>query len=91
MAIYMVTYDLRSPGQNYQDLIHNIEKYTHCKAAKSCFLIDVGLTAGQLRDELKQFVDSNDVLVIARLQGNWSSWCLNDLCVQWLKSLDRTW
>ncbi|WP_254910691.1 hypothetical protein [Klebsiella pneumoniae] len=58
MAIYCVTYDLKAPGRNYDEVFDYLKNFTYCKHLESFWLIDTTLTAAQLRDGLKSRVDS---------------------------------
>ncbi|MER9450114.1 CRISPR-associated protein Cas2 [Mesorhizobium sp. M0254] len=73
MAIYIVTYDLNTPGKDYKDLLIAIRKYTHCHALKSAFFVDSAQTAQQIRDTLMKLIDGNDSLYVMRLTGEWGS------------------
>lgn len=90
MAVYIVTYDLNSPGQNYGPLIKAIEKYTHCKCLKSAFFIDTSEAASTIRDKLKQHIDESDALYVMTLQRRWAANRVMT-CTNWLKSESRTW
>ncbi|WP_118131044.1 hypothetical protein [Pseudomonas abyssi] len=89
MAVYCVTYDLKSPGQDYDSVHEYIKKFAYCKHLESFWLIDTTKTAGTIRDELEALVDSNDTIFVARLQEAWAS--LNYGCTNWLKSDKRNW
>jgi hypothetical protein len=90
MSVYMVTYDLNAPGQDYGSLIREIEKYIHCKALKSAYFVDSSLSAPAIRDHLKKHIDGTDVLFVMELQKHWA---VNRATTasSWLKSESRTW
>ncbi len=90
MAVYIVTYDLNAPGQNYNNLINAIKSYTHCYALKSAFFIDTHKGAAELRDELMKYVDKNDILYVMELKRHWG--CNRETaCTTWLQNSARTW
>lgn len=61
MAVYIVTYDLKEPGQRYDDLIAKNKNYgSWAKLGYSCFLINTNDNAVQVRDNLKLALDPND-------------------------------
>lgn len=90
MAVYIVTYDLNSPGQNYDGLIKAIRAYTHCKPLKSAFFIDTSEKAASIRDKLKKHIDEGDALYVMELQKHWAANRTMD-CTSWLKADARTW
>ncbi|EIA5988934.1 hypothetical protein KFA76_001209 [Escherichia coli] len=89
MAIYCITYDLKAPGRNYDEVFDYLKQFTYCKYLESFWLVDTTLTATQLRDGLQARVDSNDILFVARLQGEWASRYYP--CGDWLNFEKRNW
>jgi hypothetical protein len=73
MAVYMVTWDLNSPGQDYTPLIRAVEGFTHCKALKSAYFIDTTRDAASVRDALMKLIDSNDMLFVMRVANQWGA------------------
>jgi hypothetical protein len=70
LSAKIITYDLRSPGQDYTSLINAIEKYPNCvKISESCWLINNSQTTAQVRDALTPLMDSNDRIFVAALSG----------------------
>jgi len=87
LKTYMIGYDLNSPGQGYDELIKAIKAlgtWWHC--LDSTWLIRSELTAAQIRDHLKQFTDSNDELLVARMSGEGAWIGFNTKCSEWLKN-----
>lgn len=89
MAIYCITYDLRSPGRNYTPVHEYLKQFNYCKGLESFWLVDTQKTASEIRDALKSRVDANDVIFVGKLQGNWASW--NFGCGEWLNNAGRRW
>lgn len=89
MAIYCVTYDLKAPGRNYDQVFSYLKQFTHCKYLESFWLIDTTLTTVQVRDGIKSRVDENDVIFVARLQRDWGAF--NYSCAAWLNDASRNW
>lgn len=87
MPIYMVTYDLRTPGQQYDDLYGRIKQYAAwCHALESVWFVASKGTATQVRDELLRLIDSNDGLVVTSITKGNSAWTgLTDEIGKWLK------
>lgn len=90
MAVYIVTYDLNAPGQDYRPLIAAIEKFTHCKALKSAYFIDSSQEPAQIRDALMKLVDSNDMLFVMELKKSWGA-NRHSTATHWLNHPSRTW
>ena len=86
MTTYVVTYDLSKPGQQYNDLIEALKGYgTYFHIQQSVWIIHSSTTAGQVRDHLQQYIDSNDKLFVATLSGEaaWIGYDVDD--TKWLK------
>ena len=73
MGKYIVTYDLCKPQQDYVGLINCLKLYSACKITESCWLLASSLAAKEIRDNLRQYLDSNDRIMIAALTGE-SAW-----------------
>ncbi len=90
MKKYIVTYDLCSPGQNYDGLITKIESFNHTKIAKSAWVITSSKTAIEIRDILEHYIDDNDVLFVAALTGEAAWHGLTKVAGDWLhQNLNR--
>jgi hypothetical protein len=83
MSIYLVTYDLRKPGQNYDALYDALKSYPYCHDLESVWFIQSNRNSGDIRDHLKGFIDANDRLFVSRVDY-WASW--NVPCAEWIKS-----
>lgn len=72
--LYMVSYDLRKPGQDYKSLIDELERLGGKKVLKSEWALRQNNTsASDLRDHLRQFIDSNDRLLVVAV-SDWAAW-----------------
>lgn len=70
MAKHIVTYDLRKPGQNYDNLIAAIKKYPQwAKVTESSWFIVTWDSAATVRDNLLKQIDGGDRLMVATLTG----------------------
>ncbi|MFA9381487.1 MAG: hypothetical protein ACERKO_10560 [Acetanaerobacterium sp.] len=85
MANILISYDLNSPGKNYDGLIEKIKTYSWAKICKSTWAIHSNLTVAQIRDSLQPYLDKNDVLFVSPCD-NWASYNLPDAVVKWLQS-----
>jgi hypothetical protein len=71
----IITYDLDSPGQDYSKLIDAIKSYSDwAKISESCWVISSADSCVTIRDNLKNYIDTNDKLFVATLNGEaaWS-------------------
>lgn len=90
MSVFIVSYDLKSPGKDYSNLYDAIRRYTSCRILDSVWLVDSSESAAQIRDYLKGYIDSNDELLVARLRQAWAT-TFSDSATEWLKAPSRTW
>ena len=91
MAIYLVTYDLKAPGRNYQPVYDYLNRFTRCKGLESVWLIQATLSAEQIRDALRAVVDTNDVVFVLQVtqEAMWASWRYS--YADWLNDPLRSW
>lgn len=87
MAVHWVNYDLNKSGQDYTKLIEYLKSHNGwAKPLKSSFFVATSLTAGQLRDGINQYIDSNDDVVVVTVGGKgWATHGLSDKLNKWLK------
>ncbi len=86
MYSYMISYDLNSPGQNYEKLhaeIKNQGAWWHY--LDSTWIVNSKKSAAEIRDSLVQHLDSNDNILVVKLQGTWAS-KFNQKANKWLKN-----
>lgn len=87
MRTYCISYDLRKPGRNYDDLYTAIKgcgAWCHC--LESIWLVRTTYSASQIRDLIWSTMDANDSIVVfqATAPGAWHG--LSDQISDWLKS-----
>ena len=66
----IVSYDLCKPGKNYDDLykyIRNFSSWAHI--TESTWFVSSDKSCADIRDEIKNIVDSNDKIFVAELTG----------------------
>jgi CRISPR/Cas system-associated endoribonuclease Cas2 len=85
MACYIVSYDLRQPGQNYDALYDALRTYTKwARVNESVWAIVTTVSATQIRDHLARYVDANDRLFVIK-SGVEAAW-RNSICKgEWLQ------
>jgi hypothetical protein len=75
MRTLLVGYDLNKPGQAYPQLWNKLESYPgYWHHLDSTWLIRAELTAVELRDELKQFLDISDELLVIDVTSKAAAW-----------------
>jgi hypothetical protein len=85
---YLIGYNLTKTGQDYSTLIAKIKEiatgWWHC--LDSIFIIRTDQNAVQIRDILKEYIDSNDELLVVKLSGDAAWTGFNATCSGWLKN-----
>jgi len=85
MPCYIISYDLRKPGRNYDKLYEAIKAYgTWAHINESLWAVVTSQTAVQVRDNLLQQIDLNDRIFVIK-SGTEAAW-RNAICkTEWLK------
>lgn len=74
---YLITYDLRAPGQDYQQLIARLESLGAVRNLASTWTVyRRNTSASDLYTDLWRFMDSNDLLLVVRFD-DWRGWVLD--------------
>jgi hypothetical protein len=84
----MIGYDLNKSDKDYEHLINKIKETfgTWWHHLDSTWIVKSNLTAVQIRDMLQPFIDNNDELLVASLDGV-SAWTgFDETGSQWLKN-----
>lgn len=75
--VYMITYDLNSTGQKYDEVINAIKESSTgawCSYWKSSYLIKSDLTVQEVSDKITKYVDKNDRLIVIEVKNNYQGW-----------------
>jgi uncharacterized protein YcgL (UPF0745 family) len=70
MSVKIITYDLRKPGRNYDDLIEAIRLYKNAKLTESFWFINTDDDIKTVYDNLNSYTDKNDRLLILNLEDS---------------------
>ncbi len=91
--VYCVSYDLRKPDRNYDDLIKELKSFgIWWHQTGSVWIIVTSKTTAEVRDYLMQFIDSNDKLFVIQLNKNWAAFGFDDQEYKWMKTIpDTSW
>ncbi|MCB2190317.1 MAG: SinR family protein [Deltaproteobacteria bacterium] len=86
MAVRLIGYDLNKPGKDYKPLYDGIKKVgsTWWHYLDSTWLVVTDKSPSDIRDELKQYIDNNDHLMVVALSGAWATQNLSKECNDWL-------
>ena len=86
MNTYLISYDLKQPGRNYQGLYDAIKSYgTWGKINNSTWIIKTYNSAVQIRDYLLQHIDYNDSIFVIKTERE-SAWRNVRANNEWLKN-----
>lgn len=73
----MITYDLNSPGQKYDEIISLIKgeiSISYCSYWKSSFLIKSNYSANEIFEKLKPHLDQGDKMIVIEVQNHKQGW-----------------
>ncbi|CAI4031899.1 CRISPR-associated endoribonuclease Cas2 [Nitrospira tepida] len=70
--LYLIAYDLRKPGQNYQNLWDALGRLRAKKALESTWIVRSESDAPTIREYLRRYIDQNDGLLVTGMNG-WAS------------------
>jgi hypothetical protein len=73
--VFLISYDLMTPGQAYDSLIRALEKAGAKKALYSAWFLRTTSSASEVRDWLMKLVDTNDRIFVTEATG-WASYNL---------------
>ena len=73
---YMISYDLITPGRDYQKLYDELELFNAKKVLRSQWVFNrLNTNASNLITHFRKFTDANDRLLIVSLEDSgWASW-----------------
>jgi hypothetical protein len=89
MSTLLIGYDLNSPGQDYSALVEAIKKLGSAwwHHLDSTWLVRTSMSPGEVRDELKQYLDSSDELLVIDITSDSMAWTgFNERGRAWLKA-----
>ena len=76
--VYMITYDLNNPGQNYDKVIQAIKDASTgvwCTYWKSAYLIRSNYEdASDVFSKIKPYLDDNDTALVIEVKNNKQGW-----------------
>jgi hypothetical protein len=84
MTVHLITYDLNSPGQNYDNLykeIKSLGEWAHY--LDSTWFVNTNLSGVEIREKLKKVIDKNDHVFICTVK-DYNGWA-NPKLWEWLQ------
>lgn len=87
MGLYIISYDLNNPGQDYTKLFQKIESLGEAlRIQKSVWLLKANSTsADKIATALHEDMDNSDLLFVSELQkSNYQGW-MNKTYWDWIK------
>lgn len=78
MALYLLSYDLRKEGRDYQKLYDELEDFNAVRVLESVWCFNrINTNSNGLCNYFRQFIDSNDGLIVAEVNG-WATYNTDD-------------
>ena len=85
--IYCVGYDLKSPNRNYTPLVTALQSYgTWWHHLDSTWFVESQSDAAAIRDHLRQFLDTQDELLVFPVASGWAGIGFETRAYDWLRS-----
>lgn len=79
MKVYLVSYDLNTPGKDYTKLIDQIRKFSGWfPVLKSQWFVCYNGTASDVYNKLAPCIDKNDRMFICEITSNRQGWLNQD-------------
>ena len=72
--LYLITYDLLVPGQDYDTLIKTLVSWGAKRVALSTWVIRSKHGAKALGNALPSYMDTNDRLIVTQMGADWATW-----------------
>jgi len=84
----MISYDLIAPGRGYEALRSFLESHSYwAKPVESLYLVKTNKSAEVFRNDLLNYLDTNDKVIVIDVTGRASAWKgLPDKVSNWIKS-----
>lgn len=87
MKTHLISYDLigHETAESYKSLITAIKDCKNwAKPLESTWLVKTELSAVQIRDILRSYLDTNDKLLVVEVASDWASISLPEKVVEWM-------
>ena len=68
MSVFLVTYDLNKPGQNYDELLKKIKSYSWARLSESSYAICTNSSLQQVYSDVRSCLDKSDHIYMITLK-----------------------
>lgn len=87
--VFSITYDLRKPNRNYDELYRGIQSFGYWwhQTGSAWIIAAKNKNPLEIRDYLKQFMDADDKLFVIAVQKSWAAIGFSQKEYDWMKSL----
>lgn len=82
MNRFLVSYDLVAPGRDYSTLYAALDALGAARVLYSQWVVRTRLSAAQLRDHLRKYIDSNDRILV----NDFSDWAAYNVMLDLTKA-----
>jgi len=86
IMVYLISYDLKSPGKDYNDLyteIKSLGEWHHF--LESEWFVNTTASADVIKNTLRKKMDNNDRVFVNKMVSGYSGW-LDNSTGEWLKN-----
>lgn len=89
MNTMLISYDLRLPGRNYENLHEHLKSYSgYAKPLESLWLIETYLSSKEIRDRVRRYIDSSDGIFVVDITNDTMAWFgIPQKVSDWIKNL----
>jgi hypothetical protein len=79
MAVFLVTYDLKKPGQSYDRLLEYIKTHSWARLSESSYAIRTNASTDDVYERVRTFVNANDTVYVINLTRPYNGYGPNDV------------
>lgn len=79
--LYLISYDLDKPGQDYNNLIGRLETLRAKKVLYSQWFLNSASSALDIANDLVRFMDANDRILVCEIQPSTTAY--RNLMIPW--------
>ncbi|HLR00022.1 MAG TPA: hypothetical protein VK102_06560 [Sphingobacterium sp.] len=74
MKVYSISYDLSTPGTDYDALYEAIKQYRWAHYLESTWWVATNDSANQIFNNIQPHIDDNDRILVIELKDNKAGW-----------------